>query len=310
MTIKFIVAHRMDENNVGDLASEPLQYFLNDDEYQRIDVANLGSYSYDESIPLIVGGGGLLCNEFMGDFYNDLLLSSDHAQLTRMWGDSWQVSNLKYKEVFHEFHEQYQSLIQKTLEKVEGKVGPRFIWGAGHNSSDISTEFRKIKWPKAMARYDAVGIRDYDETSKFEWVPCASCMHPAFDKEYEIKNKVIFFEHKKQLLKPAEFGDTPFPRFVNSGHNFDQTIELLGSAEVILTNSYHGAYWGMLLGRKVAVVGPWSSKFNFFKHPPYIMQKKENYKDFIDSMEIYPDMIQECRNANIKFWEKVKSAVE
>ena len=37
MPIKYAVVHRSDPNNVGDLAANPLQYFLNKDEYQVID---------------------------------------------------------------------------------------------------------------------------------------------------------------------------------------------------------------------------------------------------------------------------------
>ena len=37
---KFTVVHRVDINNVGDLASNPLQYFLDRDEYDVIDIVD------------------------------------------------------------------------------------------------------------------------------------------------------------------------------------------------------------------------------------------------------------------------------
>lgn len=35
----------------------------------------------------------------------------------------------------------------------------------------------------------------------------------------------------------------------------------LGSGETVITNSYHGAYWALLLGRRVLVYEPWCSKW-------------------------------------------------
>jgi hypothetical protein len=307
MAIKFIVAHRADPNNIGDIASNPLQYFLPKDEYEIIDVADLGNSSYPENVPLIVGGGGLIGNSFMGDFFPDLLESPDKLTLEHLWSIGWPVSNLKYKDLAGDFHQKFQNLIYNTLDQIEKETAPRFVWGAGHNG-DSDTEFEKIKWPKSLSKYKLVGIRDYHKKSRFQWVPCASCMHPAFDKKYEIKNNVIWFEHKKQIIK--DFGQDPIPRFVNSGNNMEQTIELLGSANIILTNSYHGAYWGTLLKKKVIVVGgAWSSKFKWLKHTPLILDKKDNWKELVDNAPVYETALIECRAATIDFWNKIQESL-
>ena len=75
--IKFVVVHRKDQNNVGDIASNPLQYFLKDDEYQTVDIANLRNDLYPANVPVIVGGGGLIGNDFMGSAVRDVLSSAD-----------------------------------------------------------------------------------------------------------------------------------------------------------------------------------------------------------------------------------------
>lgn len=304
MSIKFIVAHRKDPNNVGDIASNPLQYFLKESEYQSIDVANLGQEVYPTDIPLIVGGGGLIGNDFFGDFFNDLLESSDRLQLEKLWSETWITADSKYESISKEFHTAYQDLISRTLEKIDKVTAPRAVWGAGHNGPD-ATDFSSIRWPRALAKYKLVGLRDYDPGSRFNWVPCASCMHPALRKNYTIKNDVIWFEHKKQLIK--DFGKDTIPRFINSGDNVEQTIELLGSANIILTNSYHGAYWGILLKKKVIVVGgAWSSKFNFFKHKPFILGKKDYWRDVVDQATIYNHALDECVAATEDYWNKIK----
>ena len=304
MAIKFVVAHRKDPNNVGDIASNPLQYFLKESEYQTIDVANLDREAYPTDVPLIVGGGGLIGNDFFGDFYRDLLVSPDRRQLERIWEETWITKNPKYEMLAKEFHNSYQDLISKTLEKIDKVTAPRAVWGAGHNGAE-TTDFSSIKWPRSFSMYHDVGIRDYSSESRFDWAPCASCMHPALRKNYTIKNDVIWFEHKKQLIK--DFGKDTIPRFINSGANVEQTIELLGSANIILTNSYHGAYWGTLLKKKVIIVGgAWSSKFNFFKHKPFILGKKDYWKDCVDQTTTYNRALDECIAATEKFWNKIK----
>lgn len=303
MAVKFVVAHRADPNNVGDIASNPLQYFLPRDEYEIVDVANLGNKPYTENVPLIVGGGGLIGNNFMGDFFSELLESPDRLALEKMWTNSWPIHNQKYKDLFDTFNRKYQELISSTLDQIDRIRAPRFLWGIGHNG-EADINFEDIRWPKSFAHYQLVGIRDYHKESRFPWVPCASCMHPAFDKTYPIKNDVIFFEHKKQLIK--DFGQDPIPRFVNTGSNIEQTIELLGSSNVILTNSYHGAYWGTLLKKKVIVVGSWSSKFKWLKHKPVILDKREYWKDFVDSAEIYDSALEDCRDRTRNFWQRIR----
>lgn len=307
MAIKYVVAHRKDPNNVGDIASNPLQYFLKPDEYITIDVANLGSEPYPDNVPLIVGGGGLIGNAFMGsDFFRELTQSSDRNQIEAMYERSWTLTNPEYKDHYDEFHRSLKNMTSDLLEKIRPIVSARIVWGAGHNGDNGAQEFTDIKWPKALAKYKLVGIRDFNLHSKFPWTPCASCMHPAFDKKYPIKNDIIWFEHKKQLIK--DFGNDPIPRFINSGSNVEQTIELLGSANTIITNSYHGAYWGTLLGKKVIIAGgAWSSKFKFLKHQPPIVGKKETWDDYIEVAPVFQNALEECRSATKNFWSQVQA---
>lgn len=309
MAVKFVVAHRVDYNNVGDMASNPLQYFLSEDEYEVIDIAKLSRQQYDDDLPVILGGGGLFGNSNFGDEYvRELLCSSDRLQLERMHSESWQIKNENYKEIFEDFQQKYQLMVSELLEKIKTPTAPRVVWGAGYNSETNVTDPTKIAWPRSLANYKLVGVRDYG--TQYPWVPCASCMHPALEKKYSIKNDIIFFEHKKQLIKSTEFGSDSIPRFINSGSNVEQTIELLGSANIILTNSYHGAYWGTLLGKRVMLVGGiWSSKFNFLKHSVPIIEKKEDWRKMIDHSVFYNDALDECRSTTVNWWKTIKSCL-
>lgn len=296
------MTHRQDQNNVGDMASNPLQYFLKDDQYQVIDITVLPREKYDANLPVIVGGGGLIGNEFFGDIVQDTLHTSDKNQLLSLWNQRWDVTSPSNRSINEEFLSKYKDLIKEYMDKLDQAKSPRYFWGGGYNGEYSKKIKANFEWPGFMVEFDKVGVRDWGQS--LPWTPCASCMHPGLRKKYSIKNDVVFFEHKKQLLK--DFGTDSIPRFINSGSNVDQTIELLGSANIILTNSYHGAYWGVLLKKKVIVVGAWGAKFYALKHAPHILDKNEAWQSAVDQIQICDTALDECVSANEAFWNSIK----
>ena len=95
---------------------------------------------------------------------------------------------------------------------------------------------------------------------------------------------------------------------INTGQNLYLIIEILGSSDTVITNSYHGVYWATLLGRKVVCI-PWGSKFNMFKHPP-TMATERNWVEKIEKAKSYPEALEDCRKANIAFYNDVKNLIE
>jgi exopolysaccharide biosynthesis predicted pyruvyltransferase EpsI len=75
-----------------------------------------------------------------------------------------------------------------------------------------------------------------------------------FQTQYVIKNEMVVYEHKDFPI-PADF-----PK-LNNRAELEDVVQLLGGAEYVLTNSYHGLYWSVLLGRKVILYKPFSSRF-------------------------------------------------
>jgi hypothetical protein len=303
MPIKYVVVHRNDQNNVGDIYANPLQYFMPSDQYQIVDITNCRVDQFPDDVPIVVGGGGLLGNEFFGEVIESLLMAPDIAKAMQQWTDVWNIVSNTNGPVRDRFMEKLQPLVHNYLNELDGSKTPRILWGAGHNE-DTARKIKAIAYPGWMNYFDLVGIRDYKQP--YKWVPCASCMHPALAKKYPIKNKVIWFEHKKQLIKSTNFGNDSIPRFINSGANMEQTIELLGSSEVIITNSYHGAYWGALLGRKVIITEPWSTKFWTLKHKPYTLGKFEQWHDVLDDVNTYPHSLEECIQVTKNYWAEVQ----
>jgi hypothetical protein len=224
--------------------------------------------------------------------------------------------------LFPRFSEPIQQVANSTS---RGKL---VAWGIGQQTyghSDSET-IQSFKYSEYLDRFDLVGIRDID--MGYNWVPCASCMHSSFDKPREIKHEFVVFSHKKFQIHIDSF-----PRMTHANDSLDEVLDFLGSGETILTSSYHGAYWGTLLGRKVLAF-PFSSKFATFKHQPglYPVQKwsnsgrrielfgkvlyeswdknkllcaTEGWQAAAKNSPTYPESLAECRSRNQWFYEQV-----
>ena len=96
MAYKAVVIHRMDDNNVGDMSADPLQYFLKEDQYHKIDITKIGQEPFPDDVPIIYGGGGLLANEFFGNKINLMFSQPDVMQLENLWEHRWFLRNKKW----------------------------------------------------------------------------------------------------------------------------------------------------------------------------------------------------------------------
>lgn len=164
----------------------------------------------------------------------------------------------------------------------------KVIWGAGLNA------IKNIDYPSFVENFDLVGVRDYGQGLR--WVPCASCLHSAFDKKYTVLHDIVIYEHH---LGPINRSD--FPKMSNND-TIENVIPFLGSSECVVTNTYHGVYWATLLGKKViAIPLQKSCRFLFFKHPPKLVSEFSTNFSCVQSY----DCLNECRQANVDFYNDV-----
>ncbi len=195
-------------------------------------------------------------------------------------------------------HFQKQMKLFETLKEMGKKT---VLWGLGHNETDRAQFGNISHYNIDPAKFGLVGTRDY--SMKTEWVPCVSCLHPIFDQAYETTHETgIIFSRKtlknKKILKKLDH----YPTTSNTT-NLNKMISFIGSAETIVTDSYHAMYWAILMEKKVVVV-PTTSKFYDFKYPAVIT----NYDDFETDMkraQAYSGVLEECREINHRFAEKV-----
>jgi len=202
-------------------------------------------------------------------------------------------------------------LNEQILTTLEGAVaacvdGPIIGWGLGsnfHNAPPLEV--------KVLEKFTLLGLRDYraKHTIPVQWhyVPCASCMHPMFKDSFNIRHSVVVYEHqslKIPILKEVD-------RMSNLGGVFDffDVIGFLGSAETIVTNTYHGLYWAMLLGKRVVCWKPFSTRFRTLK-PEVTFCDESNWQEAVEHCEPAPaGYLDECRERNQAFYDKVKTLV-
>lgn len=242
--------HRRNPKNVGDLRCGPAEYvdFLHD--FKTIEIFRCRRPMKLADKPVIVGGGGLLANEFFAEHIDNIVRSR-----------------------------------------------PKLLvcWGAGQNAHHSDA----IRYPESLKHFDLVGLRDHG--NPYDWVPCVSCLHEGFDKPHAIEHELVLYNHSEF----ASLRNSGFPELSNDEMDLDRIIAFLGSGATVLTTSYHGAYWATLLGRKVVVLDPFSSKFHAYRHPPALVSS-DDWREGVRRAIAYPEALEECRSSNTAFAAKVR----
>lgn len=154
--------------------------------------------------------------------------------------------------------------------------------------------------PTYLEAFDLIGLRDFG--TEFRWTPCVSCMLPQFDQPAEPTRDVVLYAHKRI---PIPINGHPV--MTNAEEDIDSVLSFLASADTVITNSYHGAYWATLLGRRVLAI-PNMSKMYRFKHAPVLCEVAE-WRRYLSQAVAYPDALAECRQATLEFKTDVDALI-
>lgn len=146
----------------------------------------------------------------------------------------------------------------------------RVGWGIGQSwRFDEPPGFLKMSVCHLKRRlcYDLVSTRDSSlVTPALPLVPCVSVFHPVT--EIPCGEEVGVFLNANKRVSGQMAADTsalesayqrPVIRAINVG-DVGKFTEAFRRTGLLITNSYHAAYWGLLSGRRVHVIG-YSSKF-------------------------------------------------
>lgn len=86
--------------------------------------------------------------------------------------------------------------------------------------------------------------------------------------------------------------------------DFGAAIRFIASGRVVLSNSYHGVYWGLLLGKKVLCV-PFSNKFYNYRINPGYASGPEWFQS-LDKAQGSDEMLDLCRDGAAAFESKAR----
>lgn len=173
-------------------------------------------------------------------------------------------------------------------------------WGVGVTKRGLLKKPDFATHEKISFNCLAYGARDYIEGLRH--VACVSCMHPFFDEHLEPSHDVVVYGHSRfgDLKQQAEAAGVPYLDN-ESSLGFLGVVNFLASGKTIVTNSYHGAYWGTLLGRKVSMI-PFGSKFFGLKYMPAIV---ENLEEGILKAKNFSMALEDAREENRAFYRDV-----
>ena len=185
---------------------------------------------------------------------------------------------------------------------LSGRLAPtrtNIAWGIGSTRHGETTP---LPTPAGLA---LAGVRDWPTEC---WVPCASCMSPLFDRGWpRPEHEAVLFMNSDPSIQrryPVHVRDLPA---MDNRAPMDEIVPFLASGATVVTNSYHGAYWGFLLGRAVVVAAPYSSKFyGFREHPAYSADGRDWRERSLGSGAV---SLKECRSANRAFYENWRGQV-
>lgn len=191
--------------------------------------------------------------------------------------------------------------------------GPVILWGAGHNSHDLEhvadappneTEYAEL------VPFAAIGLRDWAQG--FSWVPCASCMYPALSETLRAGKQTLFVVHRDLRGDREKLGvllsraKNDFDLAFND-ESPDVLFGKINNAKQVVTNSFHAAYWSSLMQKPVVAIGG-GTKITLLKHR-VVLSTAQDWPDQLKDAVIYPTALEECRDTNVAFDNRVKGLV-
>lgn len=141
------------------------------------------------------------------------------------------------------------------------KSQPVVTWGIGHNyHEDQETPIPSLDKTEERLLGAVASLRDRD-VSRVEWVPCVTCMSHLFDGEMpEPIRDVLYLSHYNYHI-PMPDGEKQINNHYSLVNNMGTVVRDIISAKAIVTSTFHGMYWSLLLGKPVVVFNPQSSRY-------------------------------------------------
>ena len=180
----------------------------------------------------------------------------------------------------------------KGVQRGNGRLN--IAWGVG----TLSTFSISLRYYRSRRLMDLIGSRDYGD-ERFDYAPCSSCMAPFFDTPPAPVHDVVFYAHAGKTTGMCLDIPKHIPVLTNACADLETALQFIASGKTVVSNSYHGVYWALLMGRKTLAV-PFSNKFGHYRERPHYATAK-NWRDEITNAVARPEMLSLVRTATQKF---------
>lgn len=207
--------------------------------------------------------------------------------------------------------------LNRVLNRLISKCDNVIIWGAGthkyteNNIFGKRTASEEIHYEKAAL----VGVRDYQHPSGLPYLPCVSCMNPAFSTLQDDVKVTRNIGTIKSALE-TNFAVQGLPSFVTNAEPIGTVANYILASKVILVSSYHGAFWSMLLGKKAILPATrlGVDKYKYFRHPVGFYEgntfDEAAILDLAAQLPEIPSFLNESRSLTWDFFQKCKHYIE
>lgn len=149
----------------------------------------------------------------------------------------------------------------KAIKHYGFQPGNTVLWGVGESSSKAAPA------PVEQLPFLAWGLRDKDRAPKGHFLPCVSCLHPMLATPAARTGTLLFLNADPKVTDRQTTDQHLALANARGWHlrynNADapDMAASLANCQRVITNSYHGAYWALLTGHEVVLLG-YSSKFS------------------------------------------------
>lgn len=191
-----------------------------------------------------------------------------------------------------------------TYSGVKQRLGTTHIaWGV----STVQSFPISLRYARARKLCDLVGTRDWGD-HRYRWAPCTSCMAPEFDTPPEPEHEVVFYYHAGKTDIQGIKIPSDIPTQSNNASSLQEALSFIASGKTVISNSYHGVYWALLMGRRTLCI-PFSRKFSAFRLPPGYA-RPDNWLSEISNARAQPHLLNICRSATSDFRDLVCAEME
>ncbi len=164
-----------------------------------------------------------------------------------------------------------------------------------------------LRYQASRRLCELVGTRDFGD-KRYDFAPCVSCMAPFFDAPVEPEHDVVFYYHAGKTEGQGIRLPSSIPSLSNNCSGLEEALHFITSGRTVVSNSYHGVYWSLLMGRRTICI-PFSKKFSAYRFPPFYSTANRWTEDLQKGVA-QPQMLVTCRNATLRFKNRVDEIID